>query len=859
MAEPRKTILLVEDESLIALQEQMQLEAAGYHVIHSLTGEKAVEIVSEGPNSIDLILMDIDLGKGIDGTEAARRIHTITDIPVLFLSSHTEPEMVHKTEEVTNFGYVVKSSSFTVLDASIKMAFKLFSAIRELDTKNAEIEKMNKKLMTNEERFRLAMEATTDGIWDSEISKGVVYYSPAYWGMLGFTEGEIENPATEWKHLIHPEDRDMVINANKECRENKRSSFDIQFRMKTKEKTWKWIRSRGRAVSRDSCGNATRLIGIHEDISVIKETELALRESERHFRNIFEHAPIGIAYTSVEGKYIEANPEHARMLGYSSPEELKDITNLSSVGNTIYLNPEDRLTIIAQAQQNPDKWHISEQKLVKRNRDIIIGRLVFRVTAESPNTIVCFIEDITEQKHAIEIIEENEKRLDDIITASSDWVWEVDEKARFTYSSGKGSELLGYSTDEITGKPSFSLLDSEESDRMSAIFAETVKQKELIKNVENWRVKKNGERIFLQTNGVPIFDNEGNIKGYRGVCKDITEFKNTKNALRANEERLACILNDSSELICEIDSQGKYIFVNNSYKTILGFEPADLIGKYPKDYIHPEDYGKAISRHNTIRSSKEQSIDEWRFIDSNGNYHLFECHASAFFAKDDSPMIVVVSHDISERRKYELEVKELLNEKDILIREAHHRVKNSMSTIKSLISIEQMGLVDSTARSAFEKTQNRLDAFISLYEQLTISHDSNTLSIRCFLDSLIDKITKSYLDFDTITIQKEIDNFEVSASHGQALGIIANELLTNILKYAFAKEAQKTLYISAKRINNRISFSVQDNGKGLPQSIDFDHSTGLGLILIRELVKQLNGEISIERGNGTKFLLEFDE
>lgn len=126
-----RTILLVEDDFLTAMLERKQLEQEGYTVIHVASGEKAIDLIVEQVATVDLILMDIDLGVGMDGTEAAQRILAIQDIPVVFLSSHTEKEIVQKTEQITSYGYVVKSSSFTVLDASIKMAFKLFESRKQ--------------------------------------------------------------------------------------------------------------------------------------------------------------------------------------------------------------------------------------------------------------------------------------------------------------------------------------------------------------------------------------------------------------------------------------------------------------------------------------------------------------------------------------------------------------------------------------------------------------------------------------------------------------------------------------------------------------------------------------------------------
>ncbi len=116
----KKTLLLVEDEMLIAMDKKNELEKFGYNVLTTNTGEKAVSLVNKN-NTINLILMDIDLGRGIDGTIAAEQILKEHDIPIVFMSSHTEPEIIQKTEKVTSYGYVVKSSNITVLDSSIKM------------------------------------------------------------------------------------------------------------------------------------------------------------------------------------------------------------------------------------------------------------------------------------------------------------------------------------------------------------------------------------------------------------------------------------------------------------------------------------------------------------------------------------------------------------------------------------------------------------------------------------------------------------------------------------------------------------------------------------------------------------------
>ena len=146
MGKESRKILLVEDEAVIAIAEASWLKKHGYTVLTARSGEDAVQIVDEDPG-IDLILMDIDLGKNrIDGTVAAERILSEHDLPVVFLSGHTEPEIVEKTENITSYGYIVKNSGFTVLDTSIKMALKLFEANQDIKKHRREAEEACREL-----------------------------------------------------------------------------------------------------------------------------------------------------------------------------------------------------------------------------------------------------------------------------------------------------------------------------------------------------------------------------------------------------------------------------------------------------------------------------------------------------------------------------------------------------------------------------------------------------------------------------------------------------------------------------------------------------------------------------------------
>ena len=187
-SQKQKTILLVDDDPIVAISESMKLEDCGYNVIYVPNGNKGIESVNNN-HPIDLILMDINLGKNLDGAQTAKKILKDHDIPLLFLSNHTESEVVDKTEDITSYGYVVKDSGIKVLDASIKMAFKLHEANQNLIKQKNETEKNKRDLQVFEKRYRRLFESAKDGIIILNADNGVIVdVNPYLINMLGYSK-----------------------------------------------------------------------------------------------------------------------------------------------------------------------------------------------------------------------------------------------------------------------------------------------------------------------------------------------------------------------------------------------------------------------------------------------------------------------------------------------------------------------------------------------------------------------------------------------------------------------------------------------------------------------------------------------
>ncbi len=291
MTDRQKSLLLVEDEALLALVEKKQLEQLGYKMHHVYTGEAAIALVADSEVSIDLILMDIDLGRGIDGTTAAERILEQRELPVVFLSSHTEPEVVEKTEKITSYGYVVKNSGLTVLDASIKMAFRLFEA-------RMKEKKHRHSLFISEEKYRMILKNSPDIILLQHPDGSVDYVSPQAQDILGFSPKEVRD--FDVLDHIHPEDIPLIMGAMEKTFQ-RRENAEISYRFIHRDGRTIWLEHKGGPVYFDDEFSGVQ--STIRDISDWKRAQEKLRLQSQVLDQIHDHVTI----TDLEGVILYVN------------------------------------------------------------------------------------------------------------------------------------------------------------------------------------------------------------------------------------------------------------------------------------------------------------------------------------------------------------------------------------------------------------------------------------------------------------------------------------------------------------------------------------------------------------------------
>ena len=196
-------------------------------------------------------------------------------------------------------------------------------------------------------------------------------------------------------------------------------------------------------------------------------------------------------------------------------------------------------------------------------------------------------------------------------------------------------------------------------------------------------------------------------------------------------------------------------------------------------------------------------------------------------------------------------------ELQLVLKEVHHRIKNNMNTMVSLLSLQADSLDDATAVAALTEAGERLQSMGLLYDKLYRSADFSELSLRDYLPALVDDVLANFPRSANLSVEKAVDDIRLDAKRLQPVGLIVNELLTNAMKYAFSGRSGGQIAVTARLDGGLVRVTVADDGPGLPPGGDFQRSTGFGLMLVKALAEQLNGNIYLEPGVGTRVALEF--
>jgi PAS domain S-box-containing protein len=322
------------------------------------------------------------------------------------------------------------------------------------------------------------------------------------------------------------------------------------------------------------------------------------------------------------------------------------------------------------------------------------------------------------------------------------------------------------------------------------------------------------------------------------------------------------ILESTGEGIFGLDLKGYCTFVNKSAIEMLGFDPLQSHKKIHELIHHSYPNGKnyAVEDCPIYKSLVTKNIcikDDEVFWRADGTSFPVEYSSSPIIEKGEVKGGVVTFTDITERKKSEKMIDDSLKEKDVLLREIHHRVKNNMQIISSLLNLQSSYLQDSSATNVFKESQNRIRSMALIHEKLYQSGNLAAVKLRDYVQDLAAHLMSSYsLDSAKIKLVTDIDDVSLGIDVAISLGLIINELLSNSFKYAFpgGTIGEIKIFFKPNDINNS-TLIIKDNGIGFPKDVNFRQTESLGLQLVNTLVDQLEGTIELETHDGTEFII----
>jgi PAS domain S-box-containing protein len=634
----RKTILLAEDEVLIAMAEEQMLADHGYAVITAHSGEEAVAAAEKNPG-IDLVLMDIDLGSGMDGTAAAEIILRERDVPVVFLSSHTEPEIVEKTERITSYGYVVKNSGDTVLLASIRMAFRLFEA-------NSLLKSRELHLMRASDELLRAQRAAHMGSWTWDIANRELLWSDGMYNIFGMEKGDFTgNLEDVIARAIHPDDRASVEASNRSVVEKSRP-IPLEYRVIRPDGTVRRVWAEAGELVTDKSGKPSSLWGIVLDITERKQAEESLLASERHLRYIFDNAIVGMFISTPEGKFKYVNGAIAAIMGYGSRDELMRAVNETSIAEALYEDPARRPVLVEEVEKEQGNWKIFNNRYRRRDGKIIDAVLSFCET-ESPVTgeqlLYGFVQDVTERKSS----EESMRVQRAAMTAAANGIIITDREGRIQWANPAFTGLTGYAPEEALGRNPRDLVKSglqapEFYARMwSTILSGEVWRGEIVNR------KKDGSLYTEEMTITPVKDDRGDITHFIAVKQDISDRTRSEERMRL----LIDMLDNAPSSITVHDRNGNFLFANRKTFELHGYGESEFMALNLRVIDVAESAALIETRVKLIEEKGEASF-EVAHRRKDGSVFPLEVFVKSV-DWEGTPAMLSIAADITDRKRAE--------------------------------------------------------------------------------------------------------------------------------------------------------------------------------------------------------------
>jgi PAS domain S-box-containing protein len=352
--------------------------------------------------------------------------------------------------------------------------------------------------------------------------------------------------------------------------------------------------------------------------------------------------------------------------------------------------------------------------------------------------------------------------------------------------------------------------------------------------------------------------------------REVAERKLAEAELAKQRSFLRQVIDLNPSFVFAKDREGRFTLVNQAVADAYGTSVDSLIGKTDADFNPNREEVEAFHQDDleVINTLKEKVIPEEVMTDVLGNLRWLQTIKRPIVSSDGTAnQVLGIATDITARKRAEHalqqaleQIKASLHEKEVLLKEIHHRVKNNMQVITSLLNLQSKNIRDEQALSVFQDSQNRVKSMALIHETLYQSKDLSCINFAEYLQKLVAHVSRSYrMHPEAVKINIRVDDISLPIDTAVPCGLIINELTSNSLKYAFTADMRGEINITFERADAQYVLRVSDTGVGLPADFDPERGKSLGMKLVRMLTGQLCGEMEYRNGVGTIFEIKFPE
>jgi len=465
--------------------------------------------------------------------------------------------------------------------------------------------------------------------------------------------------------------------------------------------------------------------------------------------------------------------------------------------------------------------------------------------------------DITERKIWEERVAESEERFRSLFENATIGIYRTIPGGSIIMANPTLVRMLGYSTfEELSARnleengfePTYPRLQ----------FIKRIEEQGDIRGLESAWKRRDGSVIFVRESARAVRGADGSVLYYEGTVEDITERKQAEQATEESERRFRAIFETAQEAIFLKDRDLRYTLGNPAFKRFLGLTDGEFVGRTDAELFGGEAAERFMGSDRLVLAGEVVEMEHE--VPAGGKKFIF--HAIKVPMRNRSGEIIGIcgiSRDTTERRRMEEALRASVREKELLIKEVHHRVKNNMQIISSILSLQSGSVRDPAARECLAECQSRIRSMALVHEKLYRSGNLSRIDFAEYLRSLSAALFHS-CRIGTERVRLDFRASDVSLDVNTAIpcGLIANELIINAFKHGFPAGRSGSLRVGLEDLGDgRYRMIVADDGVGFPEDLDFRITDSLGLQLVTLLVDQLGGKIELDRTGGTAFTITF--